>query len=125
LAGGVGGDLSTVAAEASEQRHAVDDLAAPLGEVVDGPLGDAGEVGDAVARRLPGDAEAAGELGPQVDLVEEPDGPAPRVEVAAVEGAPPIVAAGVGEVGDHDVGVQVRVARPGGAVPEGGRGERV
>jgi len=38
-----------VAAEAAEQRHAVDDLAAPLGEVVDGPLGDAGEVGDAVA----------------------------------------------------------------------------
>jgi hypothetical protein len=85
----------------------------------------AADVGDAVADRSPADAEPVGELGPQLSLVEESDRATPRVELTPVEGRPAPVALGAGDVGDHHVGVEVRVTRPGRAVPERGSDESV
>ena len=51
-------------------------------------------------------------------FVEVPDRGQPRVQRPAVQRRPPPVARGVGQVGDHHMGVQVRVPGPGGAVPE-------
>ena len=76
------------------------------------------EVGVAVGDRVAPDAEPAGELVAQVGLVEVPAVLACAYsrressvrQIAVVDGA--------GEVGDQHVGVQQRVARPRGAVPE-------
>ena len=101
------------------------DLGAAGGEGVDEWAGDAGDVGEAVLDRVPLDAEAAGELVAQLGVVEVPDGAAPLVERPAVEGGPAVVLGGVDEVGDHDVGVQVRVEVARRPVPEGGADEPV
>ena len=45
-------------------------------------------------------------------LVEVPDRREPRVQGPAVQRRPAVIGRGVGEVGDHDVGVQVRISGP-------------
>ena len=49
------------------------DLAAAGGELPEHVAADAGDIGDAVADRSPLDPEAAGQLPPQLRLVEVPD----------------------------------------------------
>ncbi len=124
-AGGVGGELGgpgRVLAVLVEVRL---DLPAAGRELPEHRSGDAGDVGDAVADRPPLDTETAGQLPAQVGFVEVPDRRQPRVQRPGVQRGPPVVARRVGEVGDHDMGVQMRIAGPGGAVPERGGDEPV
>ena len=94
----------------------LDDLAAAGGERLDGRRGDVGDVCDAVVDRAPGDAEATGELPAQLSLVEEPDRTRPPVQRAGVKSRPPAVGGRVDEIGDDDVGVELRLGGPGGPV---------
>ena len=87
--------------------HPIDDLGPPLGEHVDEVAWDAGHVRAAVDDGQPFDAEAAGELGAQLGLVEEPGGAGVVVDRPAIQ-CPPAAVRGAGGVGDQDVGVQGR-----------------
>jgi len=73
-------------------------------------IGDSGDVGDPVACGGPLDAQSTGELCPQLGFVQVADGLGPRIERSRVEGRPATVGFGMHEVGDDDVGVQLRVA---------------
>jgi hypothetical protein len=53
--------------------------------------GDSGDVGDPVHRRLPGDAEAAGELGPQPGVVHRRQRPLIQLQRPGIEGQPPAI----------------------------------
>ena len=86
-------------------------------------MGDADDLGAAVADRGPLDAQVVDEFGAQLGLVEKACGAGMQEEVSGVEGAPPVVAAG--GVGDEDVGVQVRVAGAAGAMAKRRRDEPV
>lgn len=95
------------------------DLIAALAELVDHAGGHARDVGPAVADRAPADAEARAQKVAEVGLVEVSAGKGVLVERATVE-RPPGVERREREVGDHDVGVEQRVAGAAGAVVEGG-----
>ena len=125
LAGGVGGVLGGPGAVLAVLVQVGLDLPAPGRELPQHRPRNAGDVGDAVAYRPPLDTEALGELPAQVGFVEVPDGGQPGVQRPAVQRRPPAVTRGVGEVGDHDMGVQVRVPGPGGAVPKRGGHEPI
>ena len=105
--------------------HVGDDGCAAAGEGLDQLPVDAPDVGMAVDDRLPGDAEPAGELLAEVGLVEDAGSLGVREQLPRVERAPDPVVAGAGEVGDQHVGVQQRIVRPRGAVPERRRDESV
>ncbi len=121
-AGGEGGLLAGAGRGVAGLGEHLLDLVAPLAELVDDRLGDAGDIRHAVDDGSPLDAEAAGEEVAEVGLVEVAAGGGVVEERPGVEGAPG-VGDGVGEVGDDDVGVQERVAGPAGAVVEGGGDE--
>ncbi len=78
-----------------------------------------GDVGDALLHRPPLDAEAQGEQSAQLGFVDAAAGLRVSEDDSAVEGRPCAVGV-VDHVGGHDVGVEVRVALAGGAVPERG-----
>ncbi len=54
-----------------------------------------------------------------------PDRRAPRVQRPAVQRRPPVIVGRVDQVGDHDMGVQMRIPSAGGPVPEPGGHEPV
>jgi hypothetical protein len=82
------------------------------------------DLGDAVGDVLPKDAEPAGQLPPQVGLVDVAGGLRVVVDRRGVEPGPAAVRPS-GRVGDEDVGVELRVAGAGGAVQVGGGEEAV
>ena len=92
-------------------------LLPPAGEHSAYVFGDAGDLGHAAPRRLPADTERPGQFGTELRLVEKPGRALVSVEVPAVQGSPTPVPSS-GEVGDQNVGVQLRVAGSAGAVPE-------
>ena len=99
------------------------DVPPPLGERPKDGLRDVAQLAQAIAPDVPGEAEGC-ELSPECRLVEGPGGLLPQVELPAVGGGPSAVRA-LDQVGDDDVGVELRVAGPAGAVPEGGADEPV
>ena len=100
------------------------DLRASLGERRQDLGGDAGDLDQALAGRPPVDAELLGELVGEGGAEHRAGGVLGPVEALRVEGGPASVGA-AGDVGDQDVGVQVRVAGAAGAVPERGGDEPV
>ena len=74
------------------------------------------QLAQAVAPDVPGEAERC-ELGPQRGAVEGAGGHLPGEEVSPVGGGPATVGA-LDQVGDDDMGVELGVAGPAGAVPE-------
>ena len=105
-------------------REFLFDLAAPRREQADQRFGDADDLGCAFADGFPVDAEPAGELVTQMRLVEVAAGLGLPIQRAAVERAPLAVVA-TGQVRDQDMGVELRVAGPRGAVKELGGDEPV
>src|SRR5439155_11934424 len=79
--------------------------------------GDPSYIGDAVADRSPLQAEVAGEGVAEMGLVEVTGGLGLDIQGAAVERRPASVWP-EGEIGHQDVGVQVGIAGPTGAVAE-------
>ena len=94
------------------------DLPTPGRELPEHGPGDARDVGDPVADRAPLHPEALGQLPPEMRFVQVPDRRQPRVQRPGIERRPPIIARGVGKVGHHHMGVQVRVTGSRRAVPE-------
>lgn len=84
--GGVGGQLSGPGRAAPHRLQVGLDLRPALGEGPQQGAGHGRDVGDAVAHRSPLHPEAAGQLGPQLGLVEVPDG------LGAGEAPPPAMA---------------------------------
>ena len=125
MAGGVGRDLRRPGAVLAVLVEVGFDLPPAGRELPDHRPGDPVDVGDAVPDRSPLDAEPAGELPPQVRLVEVADRRRPRVQRPRVERRPPVVDRRVRHVRDHDMGVEVRVTGPRGAVAERGTDEPV
>ncbi len=76
------------------------------------PLADPGELSGSLHHAAPLEAQPVADLSPEMSLVEEPRGSRELIERSAVQGGPPTVGA-AGEVRAHDVGVQLRVERPG------------
>ena len=87
-------------------------------------VGHADDLRDAVADLGPLDAELPRELGPQHGLVGQAGGTSVGVEPPTVQRRPLEIGA-ARDVGDDDVGVQLRVAGAGGPVPERRGGEPV
>ena len=75
------------------------------------------QLGDAVDRRLPLHAEAAGQLGSEAGVVERREGALVALQSSGVEGEPPPARA-LDLRGDHDVGVELRVAGSAGVLAE-------
>ena len=69
---------------------------------------------------LPGDAQTAGELVAQLRVVEMTDGPAPGEQGPRVERRPPLILAGIDEIGDHHMGVQMGLRGTRRSVPVAG-----
>ena len=72
---------------------------------------------------IPGETEGC-QLGPQCGPVEGAGGLLPQVELATVRGRPPAVGS-LDQVGHDDVGVELGIAGPAGAVAEGRTDEAV
>ena len=85
------------------------DLVATLGPQPQQPTWDAGDLGAAFVDWAPVDAEASGQLVTQHGLIHRPGGVLGAVDRLPVEGGPSLVGA-AGDVGDEDMGVQLRVA---------------
>ena len=100
------------------------DLVAPSREAFEHRGGDAVDVGDAVDNRCPGNAEATGELGPELRLVEIAGGLGVQVEVPRVECSPTAVRA-ARRVRDDDVRVEMGIAGSARAMPERGGDESI
>ena len=98
-------------------RHRRLDLRAAAAEGPQHRLRDADELGDPVADRQPLHPERAGQLGAQHGLVDEARRPRMRVQPAAIQRRPPAVRSAA-QVGDQDVSVQLRIARPRRAMPK-------
>ena len=94
------------------------DLDPALGERPQDVSRNVGQLPQAVAPDGPRHTER-GQLGPQRRLVHGGGRLLPQVELAHVGGGPPPVGA-ADDVRDEDVGVQLRVAGPAGAMPEAG-----
>jgi hypothetical protein len=106
-----------VEAGCSVLGEVLEHLAASAGEGAKRLLRDTGDLGHALHRRRPLDAERAGEFGAEVGLVEVAGGEAVgREDGLAVERPPLPVARALGHVGDEHVRVQVRVLRTRGAM---------
>ena len=104
--------------------HGFDDLLAALGVGLDPLPGDARDLGPAVVDLGPLDAEALGELVAQDRLVEEAGGAGVLVDERAVQ-RPEAAVDALGHVGHQQVGVEVGIAGPAGAVAERGHGQAV
>jgi hypothetical protein len=107
------------------EREGRDDVGAAARERLDQRPRDALEVGVAVGDRTEGDVEAAAEFGTELGLVEVAGGLGVQVQMPGIQRPPAAVIGRVGEVGDQHVGVQQRIIRPGGPVPEPGGHEPV
>src|SRR5262249_27245330 len=104
--------------------HVRDDLGASGRELLDHTARDALEVGESFVRRLPLDAERAGEFGAQVGLIEVAGGePVGLEDWLAVERPPLPVARAAGHVADDHVRMEMRVLRARGAMLVGGGDE--
>ena len=123
LPGGEAAISAALADELTPLLHRRLDVRPALGERPQDGLRDVSQLAQAVAPDLPGETER-GQFGPQRRLVQGSGGLLPQVEVAAVGGRPPAVGA-LDQVGDDHVGVELGVAGPAGAVPEGGADEAV
>lgn len=121
-AGGEGRLLAGARRRVAGLGEEVLDLVAPLAELVDHRLRDAGDVRHAFDHRSPLDAEAVAEQVAEVRLVEVAAGQRVVKQGPGIEAAP-AVGDGEREVGDDDVGVQERVAGAAAAVVEGGGDE--
>ena len=117
-----GGDLA--GAGGGVGRGGGEDLRAPGREGAEVVGIEALDLGDAVGDLLPADAEPAGQLPPQVRLVDVAGGLRVVVDRRVVEPGPAAVRP-TGRVGDEDVGVELGVAGAGGAVEVGGGEEAV
>lgn len=78
----------------------------------------AGQVGVAVDHRPPLHPQPAGQLVPQLGLVEQPGGLCMPVQPTRIQGAPLAVVDRFHTIGHQHVGVQQWVVGPRGAVPE-------
>ena len=124
IAGLERGDLGGIEARAAAALEVVEHLRPSLRERLQRPVRDAGDLRHPILRLAPLDPERAGQLEPQLGLVEVAGRePVLLQDRLAVERAPLPVARGLGHVGDDHVGVQVRVLRPRGAVLIGSRDE--
>lgn len=81
-------------------------------------VGEARDLGDALAGRLPFDAQATGQLVSQMGLVDVAGGRGVVVDSRVVEASP--LSFGPGCVGEEHMGVQLRIAVARGAVAVGG-----
>ena len=124
LAGGQGGELGGPGGAEPDLVEVLLDLLAAVREVVPHLLVDPDHIGDAIADRAPFDAEPAGELVAQVGFVEVAGGGRVQVERATIQRPPGPVGA-LGHVRHQQVGVQMGVPGPAGAMPEPGRDEPV
>ena len=93
------------------------DLRAPAAERPQHRLRDTDQLGDPVADRQPLQPESPGELRAQDRLVDEARRPRVRVQPPAIQRRPAPVRAAA-EVRDQDVGVQLRIPGPRGAMPK-------
>jgi hypothetical protein len=82
-------------------------------------IGEARDLGDALAGRLPLDAEAAGQLVAKVGLVDVGGGGRVVIDRRVVEPGPAAVRS-LGRVGDKDMGVELGVAVARGTMAVGG-----
>ena len=125
-----GGDALLLGLAGRERRHLagagggigtgrLEDLLAALGELAQVGVGEALDLGDAVADRLPLHAEPLAQLMAEVCLIDVAGGLGVVEDRRVVEAGPAPVRS-LGRVGDQDVGVELGVAGPGGAVLEGG-----
>ena len=80
-------------------------------------LGHVADLGDAVLRRVPHHTETLRQLGSQTSVVERRQGALVALDEAGVEGEPTTVGR-LHTVGDHEVGVELRVERPAGVLAE-------
>ncbi len=87
------------------------DLRAPAAERPQHRLRDADQIGDPVPRRQPFQPERSGQLGAEHGLVDEARRPRVRIQPPTIKRRPPAVRAAA-EVGDQNMGVQLRIARP-------------
>ena len=78
---------------------------------------DVGDLGDAVLGLLPADTETAGQLRTQVGVIERGEGPLVEFDGAGVQSKPPTVRNGH-PIGNHGVGVQLRVEFAAGVLTE-------
>ena len=101
------------------------DLLASPREGAQDPGWDPGEVGDPVSDRSPFDAEATRQLSAELGLVEVADRLGPGIQGPGVERGPAAVGRRVHDVGDHHVGMEMRIASAGCPVPERGGDEAV
>ena len=83
------------------------------------------DVGVTVADLLPSNTQPGRELVAQLGLVEDAGGLGMRVQLPRVQRPPHPVILRSGEIRDQDMGVQQRIIRPRGAVPERCRHEPV
>jgi hypothetical protein len=87
------------------------------GELAQMLVGEALDLGDAVADLLPADPEAAGQLGAQVGLEDVAGGLGVVVDRRVVE-AGPLAVRPLGRIGDQDVDVDLGASGAGGAMAE-------
>ena len=99
-----------------------DDLGAAPGEVLDQLAGEAGEVGRPLGHLAPLEPEVPADLVAQARLVDESRRLGALVERSRVQRCPAAVRP-LGAIGDHDVGVQQRIAGPRGSMTKA-RGEK-
>ena len=117
-------DLSGVEAATALPGELLHDLRSPCRELADHPARHMTELGHPFPRVLPLDAERAGQLGPEVRLVEVAGCEAVRAQDRlAVKLSPLVFDPRLGHVRDDHVRVQVRVLRTARAVLVGGGDE--
>ncbi len=93
------------------------DLAGPLRQLVEHDVGHAVDLGDPVGRRTPPDAEALCQLAPQRRVVQRGERPLVALDQSGVQRQPASIRDA--NLGDDDrVGVQLRIERPAGVLPE-------
>ena len=95
------------------------DVHPALGEGPQNGLRDVGELPEPVASDLPAKTERR-QLGPERRPVEGAGGLLPGIEVATIRCRPPAVCA-LDQIGDDDMGVELGIAGPAGAMTEGRR----
>jgi hypothetical protein len=117
------GGLGRLLGRGPPDLHSFLDVGPALRESLEDRLWDVSQFAQPVASKVPGEAERC-QLGPQRGPVEGACGLLPQVELASVGGRPPAVGS-VHQIGHDDVGVELGVAGPTGAVPKGRADEAV
>ena len=122
--GGQAGRLSRLAPRATGRQQGLLDLGGALGEQPSQRPRHSGDLRGAPGHVVPAHPEPLGELPTQHGLVQVPGGLAVPVQRLGVQGRPPAVHP-LDQVGQHHVGVQLRVPGPAGGVLERGPEEAV